>query len=325
MLYVPLILRHKKKILKFILKLAVSGGFLAWVIFRVNWNEVWFYVSKVKIWQLALYLMVVILGMVISAYKWRILTSYKNINFSLFDHFKFYFIGSFINNFMPSFIGGDTYRAYQVGNQEKKYAEAASTVMMDRITGLIGATILGLIFALLNFKTVAEHKILLFSYAILLLSFFFDLVVTKIKSNEFLKRKATEILPEKIVHFLRELGSYDKSSHTVSKAIFLGSVFSFVGVALANYILFWALGIQIGILDYMSVIFLITVVSSIPVSINNIGIKEWAYITFFSLFGLNVAQVITVAILSRFLQMLLSFFALPLYLQNKKANRVKNL
>lgn len=312
-------MKHKKKIIKFILKLGVSGGFLAWVIFRVNWQEVWFYISQVEIWQLVLYLAVVLLGMLISAYKWQILARYKEIHLSLFEHFKLYFIGSFINNFMPSFIGGDTYRAYQLGYAEKKYAAAASTVMMDRITGLVGATIMGLIFALLNFKNVFQHNLLVFSYCILLLSFFFDIAMTKVKSNEFLKRKAIEILPEKIVHFLRELGSYDKSSNTVGKAVFWGGIFSMVGVALANFILFWALGVEISFLNYMSVIFLITVVSAIPVSINNIGIKEWAYITFFSLFGVNPSQVITVAILSRFLQMLLSFFSFPLYWQNKKA------
>jgi predicted SPOUT superfamily RNA methylase MTH1 len=47
-------------------------------------------------------------------------------------------------------------------------------------------------------------------------------------------------------------------------------------------------------------------------------VKEWAYVTFFGFFGVSAAVVITVAILSRFLQMLLSFFALPVYLRNKK-------
>lgn len=311
-------MRNKKKIFKFILKLAVSLGFLAWVVFQVEWKEVWSYVSQVKIWQLVLYLAVVIAGMLISAYKWQLLSRYKGLYFSLREHFSFYFIGSFINNFMPSFIGGDTFRAYQIGNPEKKYAEAASTVLMDRITGFIGAALLGIIFAALNYKVTMQHNILILFYALIILSFFADIIIAKARTVQFLKNIVVKIVPEKIIGLLRELGSYNKSSHTIIKATLLGGVFSLVGVALANYILFWALGIEIRILNYMSVIFLITVVSAIPVSINNIGIKEWAYITFFGLFAVNSAQVITVAILSRFLQMLLSFIALPLYLQNKR-------
>lgn len=316
-------MQNKKKILKFILKLAVSLGFLGWVIFRVNWSEVWFYVSQVKIWQLFLYLSVVLLGMLISAYKWQMLSRYKNINFSLRDHFSFYFTGAFINNFMPSFIGGDTYRAYQLGNPEKKYAEAASTVLMDRITGFIGAALFGLVFAAINYKVIMQHNLLILFYSLLILSFFADIIIAKARNVQFLKNIVTKIVPEKIIGFLRELGEYNKSSHTIAKAVALGGLFSAVGVALANYILFWALGIEVGFLNYMSVIFLITVVSSIPISINNIGLKEWAYITFFSLFAVNSSQVITVAILSRFLQMLLSFFALPLYFQDKKIQKSK--
>ena len=313
------------KTFKFVLKLAVSLGFLSWVIFRVDWNEVWFFVSQVKIWQLALYLAVVLLGMLISAYKWQMLARYKNINFSLQDHFSFYFIGSFINNFMPSFIGGDTYRAYRIGHAEKRYAEAASTVLMDRITGFIGAALFGLVFALLNYKVVVQHNLLILFYSLLILSFFADIIIAKARDIQFLKNIVKKIVPEKIIGLMRELGAYNKSSHTIVKAIALGGLFSAVGVALANYILFWALGIEVSFLNYMSVIFLITVVSAIPVSINNIGLKEWAYITFFGLFAVNSSQVITVAILSRFLQMLLSFFALPMYFRNKKENGVENL
>ena len=219
---------------------------------------------------------------------------------------------------MPSFIGGDTYRAYQIGNKEGRYAEAASTVLMDRITGFVGAALFGLIFAVLNYKVIWQHNILILCYALLLISFVVDIVIAQVRNVGFLRKIVLRLAPEKIINLIHELRLYHKSSHTIGKAVALGGLFSAVGVALANYILFWALGIEVGFLNYMSVIFLITVVSAIPVSINNIGLKEWAYITFFGLFGVNPAQVITVAILSRFLQMLLSFFSFPMYWKSRK-------
>jgi hypothetical protein len=71
-------------------------------------------------------------------------------------------------------------------------------------------------------------------------------------------------------------------------------------------------------MDYMSVIFLISIVSSIPISINNLGVKEWAYIFFFGLFGVELTLAVTVVILSRVVQMLMSFLAVPLYWQFRK-------
>lgn len=104
----------------------------------------------------------------------------------------------------------------------------------------------------------------------------------------------------------------------MKKAILWGMAFDFVGIAFSNYILFLALGAEISILNYLSVIFLISIISSLPVSINNIGIKEWAYITFFGVFGLPSSTVVAVAIVGRIVQMLMSFFALPVYLRRTK-------
>jgi uncharacterized protein (TIRG00374 family) len=308
----------KKKIAKFFLKLLVTVGFLAWVIFKVEWAKTLVYLERVQIWQIALYLLLILLGMLISAYKWRLLAKFKQIDQPLFEHFKLYLTGAFVNNFMPSFIGGDTYRAYQLGHKEKKYAEAASTVVIDRITGLIAATILALFFSLLNLKTVLENNLLIFLNLAIIGSLVFDLVFMKIKKIAYLQKLAVRYLPENICHFFRELESYSHDHGVLWKAIGWGGVFTFFGMAMANLVLMFALGVKINILDYLSVIFLTTIISSIPITINNIGLKEWAYVTLFGLFGINSSLVIIVAILGRFLQMALSFSALPMYLKTKK-------
>jgi len=106
------------------------------------------------------------------------------------------------------------------------------------------------------------------------------------------------------------------------KSVMMGGIFSIVGMALANYVLLLAFGVHIGIINYLSVIFIITIVSSIPISINNIGLKEWAFVTFFGIFGVNSAAVTAVSIVSRFLQMFISFAALPMYLKTKKDREV---
>lgn len=306
------------KNLKNIIKLLITLGFLAWVVFKVDWPEVGLYLSRITWWQIVIYIALIILGILISAYKWQMLAKHKGFNLSLAEFFKLYFTGTFINNFMPSFIGGDTYRAYQIGKPEKKYAEAASSVMMDRITGFIGGSILAFIFALFNLENILKSKILMGFYALLILSFVFDIFIARLRYSAYLKEKLGRWIPEKIKHFLRELGSYNNDSGILVKTTAWGAIFAFVGVAIPNYVLFWSLGINIGIMDYLSTIFIISIISAIPISINNIGLKEWAYVAFFGAYGINSASVISVAILSRFLQMLLSFFALPMYLKSKK-------
>jgi len=306
-----------KKYIKRILKLLVSAVFLFWVIFKVDWPSVIENFQSIKWPFMVAYVAAVMIGMIICAYRWKVLANYKKIELNFGDFFKYYLTGTFINNFMPSFIGGDTFKAYETGKAQDRYIEAASSVMMDRIMGLFGATILTIIFTLLNLENIIHSRTLVIANLLVLLSFLFDILIMKIRHRPFWSR-FKKYFPDKFVAFLIDLGTYNNNSRILKKVTILSFVFYFIGVALANYILFAALGIRIGVLDYLSVIFLISIVSSIPISINNIGIKEWTYIAFFGAFGVSAAAAVTVAIISRFVQMLISFFALPIYLRARK-------
>lgn len=308
----------KKKILKIFFKIVISIIFVYWVVVKTDWPEFLFYLKKIEIWQIGLYLIFLVLGMVICSYRWKILAEFKGIKLSLWEYFKLYLTGTFINNFMPSFVAGDAYKAYQIAGAEKRYAEATSSVLMDRITGLLGAMILALIFSLINIKTVIDNKWLLLANAGIVLSFFVDLIIAKLREISWLKNFVFKIMPQKITIFLQELYSYNNKTGVISRAVFISILFSLIGIALLNYILFQGLGVEIGIFDYLSVIFIISIVSALPITMNNIGLKEWAYITFFGFFGISSGAAVAASIISRFLQMLVSFLALPIYIKSKK-------
>lgn len=310
--------KKNKKLISFSIKILVSLFFLFLVIFQTNWSEVYGDLKEIRIYWLVIYTIVLILGMFISSYKWKLLNAFKGIRSTHWNFFKLYLIGTFINNFMPSFIAGDAFKAYQIGKEGDNYAAATSAVFMDRITGFISATILALLFGILNFKNVTSNKVFIIIYLILILSFLFDVFIAWLKKIKPLKNWVLKIMPEKISDFLRELYSFNNDKKVIWKSIWLGMVFSLIGVGLLNYILFIALGIKVGILNYLSVIFIISIISALPISINNIGLKEWSYIALFGFFGVSTSAVVTVAIISRFMQMLISFSALPIYLKMEK-------
>lgn len=303
----------RKKVIKFILKLAISLLFAAWLVFNIDWNQTLLYIGKISPWQVVLYGMVLLAGMGISALKWQILTQIKGFRMSFGRCFELYLAGTFINNFMPSFIGGDTYKAYQIGKSDKKYIAAAATVVADRITGLLGAMFLSVFFAALNWRTVADHKILASIVGIIFLLLMAILFLKMIGRLSFWKK----YIPEKIFKIVKDLAEYENDKKMIPKVFLLSIFYNLFGLGIVNYVLFWSLGIQIGILDYLTVIFLISIVSALPVSINNIGIKEWAYVTFFGFFGVASSAVVAVALISRIIQMVVSFGALPYYLKNK--------
>lgn len=304
------------KVIKFILKLSVSTAFIAWLLYTIDWADVWKFSKEFSILQIIVYIGFLLSGMLISSKKWQLLARFRNIDEPLGNFFWAYLTGTFINNFMPSFIGGDAYRAYQIGKKDKRYVQSTSSVVIDRITGLISVMILTIIFFILNFDRISQNKILLNINILVIASFLMGILAVNLSEFEFLK-KIIRKFPIKISELLNDFNQY-KEKDILIKSILMGCLFSLVGLAGANYILFWALGIQMHLLDYLSVIFLVSIVSSIPISINNIGVKEWAYITFFGFFGVSSSAVVAVAIISRVLQMIVSFFALPTYLKRSR-------
>jgi uncharacterized protein (TIRG00374 family) len=310
-----------KKMIKLSIKIVFTILFLWWIVFKIDWLQTWGYFKAIGISQIILYLFLYFLGMAASAYKWQFLAKNKGISIPFKKFFQYYFSATFINNFMPSFVGGDAFKAYQIGQDDDKFKEGVSSVIVDRITGLCGAMALALFFTALNFSKISKNKTLL----MINLAVFFGLAAFFLIMKF---PKTFNFLPSRLAKFferaIREVASYNGNSEVIAKSIALSFVFNFIGLAGANYVLFQSIGIEIAPLDYLSVIFLISVVSSVPITINNIGVKEWAYIIFFGFFGASASGVITVAILSRALQMLSSFLAWPIYLRGERSNLDKD-
>ena len=238
-----------KKWLKFILKLIVSLAFVAWLIFKVDWQEVLFYFEKISLWQTLLYIAVVILSITVSSYKWKILVEFKKFNVPLEKAFQLYLAGIFINNFMPSFIGGDTYKAYQLGKEKKEYVSAATSVVMDRITGLLGAMLLSVFFALFNWGVVSKYQVLIIILGIIIASLV-AVIILLIAARLSFWEKISKYIPEKVLRIIRDLLHYVSDRKMMFKILVLSLIFNFIGLAVANYVLFWGLGIVIDMLNY---------------------------------------------------------------------------
>lgn len=306
-----------KKTLLFGLKVIVSVGLVIWLVERVDWPVVGARLYDVSVPLLFLYIFLQLLGNIISSRKWQIIASFKGLHFSVRDGFFTYLTGAFINNFLPSTIGGDAYRSIWLAQRTEAKAASLSTVVFDRFIGLWTAALLALCFSPILFPLIETSVPLSLTLIVLVAFFVVDLIITYAYCQPWFLRFIAAIPFQKLRRLFEEIIFYTKK-HIWWRTSLWSAAFMFVGVALSNFTLFHALGSSIGLLAFLSVIFLVTIISAVPLSINNIGIKEWAYITFFSLVGVSAETAVTVALLSRFLQMFISFIALPQYLASRE-------
>ena len=307
--------KKKQKINKTI-KLAVLAVLVFLLLKKVNWLDVWNNFKDVKIGYIVLYVILYLGGVLISARKWQVLAQFKNFSKSYFFYLKTYLLGTFLNNFFPSFVGGDAYRIHSLGRKKKRFKESSVTVVVDRISGLAGVIILSAFFGLLNYKILYNLPFIFWLILVMVVIssisllgvFFFN---AKIVQN------ILGYLPKKIKLYIKQLGEF-REKRMFFKTMNYSFLFIMVGIALANYMLFLALGIKLSLFNFLSVTFLANIIASIPVSIGNVGIKEWAYILLFGVFGVSASAAVTIVLIARVLQMLVSLIAIPFYLSNKK-------
>lgn len=306
----------KNKKVKFLLKAGVSALLLFIVVIQVDWTNAWSYVTQMNVAFLFLYIALLFVGIAISTKKWMVLTRYKGFAYSYGWHMQRYLAGMFVNNFFPSTIGGDTYRALSLGVcPQGKRSPGVSTIFFDRLTGLWALAFLGCVFAIFEYELVLANPFWMLVFVVMAGFLLFDVVLT-LDRREYLAR-FIGWFSTPAGNLTREMASF-RSPEVVRLAFFWSLAFSFVGVGVSNWVLFHAFGVPVEFIQFLSVIFAISIVSAIPISVNNIGVKEWAYFTFFGFLGLSTDVAVVVAIVSRFIQMFISFLAIPGYIRGKK-------
>jgi len=311
-----------KKYLLTLGKIAVTVGLVFWLAREVDWTGVGKELQGVSWPLLFLYAFLQLFGNVISAKKWQIISSYKGFSFSLKEGFFTYMTGAFINNFLPSTIGGDTYRGLWLAKRSGARAAAVSTVIFDRFIGLWTTALLGLILSFPLWMYIPENTPLVITLLALLGFLVLDFIVACLSCQPWFSPLLEKLPFQKVRRLLQEVIFYSKRKMWLETSLW-SAMFIFVGLGLSNYVLFLSLGTDVSFLPFFSVILLVAIVSSIPLSINNIGIKEWTYVVFFGLIGISPEVAVTAALLSRFIQMIMSFIAVPHYLGLRKLNRTQ--
>lgn len=71
-----------------------------------------------------------------SCLKWRWLLNHQQAHIPFLRLFRFYLIGYYFTNLLPSNMGGDVARSYYAGRDIGSQSHAAISVFMERITGM---------------------------------------------------------------------------------------------------------------------------------------------------------------------------------------------
>lgn len=273
-----------KKQVKFILKLVFGITILVILLSKTSIQEFMHMLLGAKYKYFALSLILYILGQIISAEKWMVLSERLNFNNSFFQYTKWYFLGMFYNMFLPTNIGGDIVKIAKLNDKKNNgLKRAAISVFSDRIIGVSVLFIL-ILFGLFFYNSftvliMANIGVIIFLCAILLFFYIY---------------KNKNIISDKFKTIFNLIFSLCERKLLI-KVIILSLIFHFVLIFI-HYFIAQMYNLSIPFFYYLLLYPITAIVASLPLSINGMGLKEFVYVFMLKMFNISISEAILYAV-----------------------------
>ena len=216
--------------------------------------------------------------------RWKALLDAQGMMLPFWRVFVLYFIGHFFNVLMPGAVGGDLVKAYYVAKEaHHKRTEAVSTVLIDRVIGLlalIGLCAVIMVIRLPFFLKYPETKAALVFNAALLGGAVAGLCVV-FRRNVFEQWKLFRRLEERTALggiISRVYGAFHLCMNRPS-VLFKTLVYSIVNhvtLIVSAFFIGQSLEVAIPFSDYVTVFPIVNAVGAIPITPGGLGTREVA-------------------------------------------------
>jgi uncharacterized protein (TIRG00374 family) len=229
--------------------------------------------------------------------RWQVLVRALGIDVPVGRLAASYLSSLFFNLVLPSTIGGDALRTFDIARHTQKHSgDILATVILDRVFGFFGL-ITVLVFAL--FFGYARFNDINILWATLVLLFFVVFFSGALFSNRFFHMTMRLVPIPMVRHYLQKVhdvssGYRDRPSALV--AAWGISCVIHVGLAVVYYLAAQAVGAPQPLAIFLIFVPMVTVFASLPVSIGGLGIRDAACVYVFSKVGMPAPQALALSL-----------------------------
>ncbi|MEX0745748.1 MAG: lysylphosphatidylglycerol synthase transmembrane domain-containing protein [Phycisphaeraceae bacterium] len=300
------------------LRTAVGLALLAYVLGRADWAELAGLLGQVHFGWLIAFTLVTPVSVVLSVWKWALLLRARGHRPSFGSLFGLYVLSQFYNNVLPSSVGGDVVRVYLLGKRIHHPRDALGSVLVERFLGLSVLVIMGLVALAL---TPALFGSTLFVILALTGVGVYGLVVVAMFEPRLLRlvhRVVSRFAPargavSKLLRFQASLWEYRQHRGTLVASVLLSVAFH-VSAILNVYLACRTLGQPVPFWIVAVATPLVLVITLLPISLNGVGLREWAFVVAFEALGVSGTIGLAASLLLRVKQMLWSSGGLLVHL-----------
>ncbi len=251
------------------------------------------------------------IGHYICIFRWRMLMRPLMPVFSLTRLFQIYCIGLFFNLAFPTAVGGDVVKMYYAGKPSRNYAQSFAATFLDRDAGMLAMMIIACIGTFLIPSRIPGIPVRLLIW----LCFAGFVLANILLFMPSLHRGLMRLLQR--LKLTRTAGRVDAISNAFQvmgkhPRVLLDSLV----ISMLNQVLVFAvawvtaegLRLEVPFVYFLVFIPVITLITMIPISLNGLGLREYAFVSLFG--GIGVAPSMGLA-LSLLTLLMLVLSAIP--------------
>ncbi|WP_428929779.1 lysylphosphatidylglycerol synthase transmembrane domain-containing protein [Marinibacterium sp. SX1] len=258
-----------------------------------------------------------------SCLKWQLLLDYRGIRVTIPPLMRYYTVGYWFNNFLPSSLGGDAARSYLVGKRIGSQSESLAAVVLERLTGLVTLVALAIL-GFIATPRVQDDPVVVAALAIMAGGCLaLSLIIWA--PGPFQRIGTGSVTGSGLIGRLagaagRVRGAM-QSFWGAPRVITLAAAYSFGYHALTIvnvYVASRALGIDVGFAGLCAVTPIILVLAALPTTPGSIGVWEWAYSVLLMPIGAELEQGLAIALVLRGQLLFTSLVGGVLYVAEKR-------
>lgn len=278
------------------LRIIVSAGLIALLLYRMSPGRLAVSIGGLDPAMLAAAVGVFFASSLLGAAQWHILLRAGGVPLGFSTSFKLYFTGLFFNNLLPTNVGGDAVKIYDVTKAGHDSHRVFAITLLDRIFGITGLCVLAMAASVTLMTRGGSEDLPLYMaiFAACLLPLFVLALNRRISRS--VRRVFSGIrlwrLGERFELVFGHLSSLRRVRMLFLRVILLSLVIQALRIA-THVTVASALGLSPGdseLLHFFVFVPLLGLVMTLPVSINGLGIREGAGVLLFTRIGMGEEQ-----------------------------------
>ena len=295
---------QNKKLISFFIKLSLSLLMMWLLLANCDFNAIWKTLRQAD----SLMLFVAFLGNVLNVYlstiRWQMLLRRFVNTTNFFQLLRLSCLARFFNFFVPGNFAGDIIRGFKAGHHrlspidiknlprgQLNSSQGLASVAVDRIIGVVGFMILGVIGFIGGFDILKETKIvnaLLSSSGIILILIF---IFMNQKISEFIRPlgKIHALAHQWVEQFFQYIHHY-RNAHSIIARAFVCSIMIAIVNLFIYYFISKSIGSTVPFKFFLFFIPIVNLISYLPITYNGLGLRESIFVLLFTQAGLTPSE-----------------------------------